>query len=141
MANHPMAPSGPNPIPNGRLEIVVNPSVLGVRVRCWINDQQLFSREKRGGWASVPPGRHKITCEGQDRGGFGKVTQYHDVRPGETVVVHYAPPVHLLGKGAMGRTPQQNPWALDWHQVGYMVLVLLAIVVIAAIVVVIKGYV
>lgn len=139
MANYPVAPFGPDPAPNGRLEIVVNPSFLQARVRCWVNDQQLFTNEKRGGCAIVPPGRHKVTCEGQDRGGFGKVTQYHDVHPGETVVIHYATPMHLLGKGAMGRIPQETPWAIDWRQVGYMVLVLVAIVVIAAVVVVIRG--
>lgn len=126
MVNDPMPHqakhSGPVPYPSGRLDIVLNRTGASAAVRCWINDEKLFSHERNGGWSVVPPGRHKVVCEAEGRGGFGKVTQFHDVRPGENVHIFYAPPLFLFSKGAMGRTPQQRTWAMDWPELGKTIL-------------------
>lgn len=121
-APHPWEPSDPSRQPRGRLDIVLNRTAASSTVRCWINDEKLFTGESRGGWAIVPPGRHKISCEAEGRGGFGKVTQFHDVRPGENVHIFYAPPLFLFSKGVMGRTPQQRARAIDWPELGKTIL-------------------
>ena len=116
---HPMDPPGPP----GRIDIVLNREPNSPWVQCLIDDKVVFDYEDRGGWAVVAPGRHKITCESRTKQSFGAVTQFHDVAPGQNLVVYYAPPkVLLFGKGSMGLTPQQPSRELNPREVAFTVI-------------------
>lgn len=110
------------PGPPGRLDIVLNRYPKSYWVRCLIDDHELFSYEQYGGSITVTPGPHEITCEARTKHPFGKVTQVHHVEPGQNLVIFYAPPTHLFGKGSMGLTPQRPSSETDWREVGVTAL-------------------
>lgn len=120
MANEPAGlPPGPH---SGRLDIVLNRHPKSYWVRCRVDDRELFGYEEHGGWATVTPGPHKITCEARTKQSFGAISQVHHIAPGQNLVVFYAPPTHLFGKGSMGLTPQQPSSQIDWREVWFTVL-------------------
>lgn len=103
--------------PPGNIAVVVTPSTVPQPVRCWVNGQEVFSHERRGGTVRVPAGRYEVTCEAQARGGFGRASITADVVPGQTVTVHYAPPQSLISRGSIGFTPQTRQWGPDLRQI------------------------
>lgn len=112
------------PLPARRpahIRVVMAPTTFPQPVRCWVDDDQVFSHETSERVVEVTPGRREVTCEAQGQGGFGEKSTLVDVGPGQTVTVHYAVPLTHISQGAIGPAPPARRAAVDARQVALSV--------------------
>ncbi len=78
----------------------------------------------------VVPGRHAVRVSANYLWEFGAAEQPVDIYPGQSVEVHYSPPLITFMRGKIGFTEQPRPgMAVFWAIIAVPVLAVIAVII------------
>jgi hypothetical protein len=80
------------------------------------------------------PGRHQVRVWARYLFEYGGVEEVVELAPGQSVEVHYSPPLLTFLRGRIGLTPQPRPGLVPLVAILGVVVLVVVLVIIAAIV-------